>query len=436
MLSGMLNNLQGLQGLQANQVKMDEFQTQRMNRSKATDLLRSYQETQDPAKLNEAILLDGELANNVLAGIGIQDKARMQRAADDYIALTGSLGNKDQFNQLAAQRLDNILAAGGNPSDTLAVVKAYNEQGPEAAKAMLQPVGAALVNKGVLRADLFGQGGASWKGTASIAEFEYYQNLQEKNPKAAEAFGRERGYIQSGREENKTEKQRDYEQWQRLKKAGDPSADAFGRSTGFESRAESQANVSMRQQEAKQGAIDLNAITKESRAARSTLNTLDQLSRLEQNAFENFSGTKMFVSRLAKQAGMDVEGLSDSEAFEAVATGVVLDKAQLMAGALSNADMVFLQNSAPALSQTSEGRKQLIEFGKKLAKRQIEYAQEAAKFRSKNGYFDLTQFETEFRQNKGDLFGDESRDDRKKAFLGSDEATQPQPEAFKIIEVR
>jgi hypothetical protein len=48
MLSGMLNNLQGLQGLQANQVKMDEFQTQRMNRSKATELLRSYQETQDP----------------------------------------------------------------------------------------------------------------------------------------------------------------------------------------------------------------------------------------------------------------------------------------------------------------------------------------------------------------------------------------------------
>jgi hypothetical protein len=155
MLSGMIQNLQGLQGLQANQVKMDEFQTQKMNRSKATELLRSYQETQDPAKLNEAILLDGELANNVLAGIGIQDKARMQRAADDYIALTGSLGNKDQFNQLAAQRLDNILAAGGNPSDTLAVVKAYNEQGPEAAKAMLQPVGAALVNKGVLRPELF-----------------------------------------------------------------------------------------------------------------------------------------------------------------------------------------------------------------------------------------------------------------------------------------
>jgi hypothetical protein len=151
----MIQNLQGLQGLQVNQVKMDEFQTQRMNRSKATELLRSYQETQDPAKLNEAILLDSELANNVLAGIGIQDKARMQRAADDYIALTGSLGNKDQFNQLAAKRLDNILAAGGNPSDTLAVVKAYNEQGPEAAKAMLQPVGAALVNKGVLRPELF-----------------------------------------------------------------------------------------------------------------------------------------------------------------------------------------------------------------------------------------------------------------------------------------
>ncbi len=35
-----------------------------------------------------------------------------------------------------------------------------------------------------------------------------------------------------------------------------------------------------------------------------------------------------FTSKLANQIGIDVEGLSESEAFEAVATGVVLDKAQ------------------------------------------------------------------------------------------------------------
>ncbi len=193
----------------------------------------------------------------------------------------------------------------------------------------------------------------------------------------------------------------------------------------------------MRQQEAKQGAIDLNAITKESRAARSTLTTLDQMSKLEPKAFENFAGVKSFTSKLANQIGIDVEGLSESEAFEAVATGVVLDKAQQMAGALSNADMVFLQNSAPSLSQTSEGRKMLIDFGKKLAQRQIDYAQEAAKFRSKNGYFDLTQFETEFRANKGDLFkSDNSQSPAATPSTQPVGAEQPQQPVFRIIEVR
>ncbi len=236
MLSGMLQNLQGLQGLQANQVKMDEFQTQKMNRSKATELLRSYQETQDPAKLNEAILLDGELANNVLVGIGIQDKARMQRAADDYIALTGSLGNKEQFNQLAAKRLDNILAAGGNPSDTLAVVKAYNEQGPEAAKAMLQPVGAALVNKGVLRADLFGAGGAESQDPTSVKEIEYYEKLKAKNPQLAEQFARKVGLIESGKEQAQSEAQKDWQTYQSLKKENPEAALQFGQKVGFVSK--------------------------------------------------------------------------------------------------------------------------------------------------------------------------------------------------------
>jgi hypothetical protein len=155
MLSGMIQNLQGLQGLQANQVKMDELNTQKMNRSKATELLRSYQETQDPAKLNEAILLDADLSQNVLSGIGIQDKARGQRAASDYIEMVGALGNKDQFNQIMARRVDDILKSGGDPSDSLALVKTFNEQGPEAALQMAQPVGAALVNQGYLRPELY-----------------------------------------------------------------------------------------------------------------------------------------------------------------------------------------------------------------------------------------------------------------------------------------
>jgi hypothetical protein len=91
----------------------------------------------------------------VLAGIGIQDKARGQRAASDYIEMVGALGNKDQFNQIMARRVDDILKSGGDPSDSLALVKTFNEQGPEAALQMAQPVGAALVNQGYLRPELY-----------------------------------------------------------------------------------------------------------------------------------------------------------------------------------------------------------------------------------------------------------------------------------------
>jgi hypothetical protein len=430
-----IQNRQGLQGLEINQLamqqqqqQMQQQQQQQQREAEAEQLLSKFQQGggTDFSLINQAVLKSPTAAKNVLATIGIADKAQKQQAANDIAGLLPVINDPTTFNRVIAQRIATIKERGGNATDSINLAKVYKEQGPEAAKRELQIVGAALANEGFLKPEMIGLGGSAGQQPADVAEFEYYRKLQANNPKAAEAFGRSKGYISSAREENKTQLQRDFEQWQKLGADGDPTAQAFGRAAGFESKAETQANAAMRQQEAKQGAIDLNAITKESRAARSTLTTLDQMSKLEPKAFENFAGVKSFTSKLANQIGIDVEGLSESEAFEAVATGVVLDKAQQMAGALSNADMVFLQNSAPSLSQTSEGRKMLIDFGKKLAQRQIDYAQEAAKFRSKNGYFDLTQFETEFRTNKGDLF---------KSDNGQSTADAPatkQPEAIAI----
>ena len=155
MLSGMIQNLQGLQGLQANQVKMDEFQTQKMNRSKATELLRSYQETQDPAKLNEAILLDGELANNVLAGLDLNNKAVLQREADDFITARSLIADDEKFGKWAAGRIDEMAANKQDPSRLMSLVQARQADGVDAAKVGLDAYGAALVNKGALKPELF-----------------------------------------------------------------------------------------------------------------------------------------------------------------------------------------------------------------------------------------------------------------------------------------
>ena len=105
--------------------------------------------------------------------------------------------------------------------------------------------------------------------------------------------------------------------------------------------------------------------------------------------------------------------------------------------------MVFLQNTAPALMQTAEGRKKIIEYGQKLAQRDIDYAKAAQDFRKRKGYFDLAEFQDEFDAENKSLFKEDSAEFRKKQF--TQDGTQPsqpaQPSAqpqggFKILSVR
>jgi len=443
MLSGMIQNLQGLQGLQANQVKMDEFQSQRMNRSKATELLRSYQETQDPAKLNEAILLDGELANNVLAGIGIQDKARMQRAADDYITLTGSLGNKEQFNQLAAKRLDNILAAGGNPSDTLAVVKAYNEQGPEAAKAMLQPVGAALVNKGVLRADLFGAGGAESQDPTSVKEIEYYQKLLKENPALAEKFAKSRGYVDTPKEQAFTPQERNMETYKRMVASGDPEAENFGISAGILSREGRQLSAKA-EEELRESAnqSELNSVN--------VTRYLDLASRFKDS---DISGGILGSGGSWREAAATVLGGQD-EVSKIVADWAKIRSGEAIAslpqGPATDADIRLALKPLPENANAEYMDKYLRGLAKTAAYKAA-FNQAKADFISDNGSLrakDGTNFGKSWAAQREGVLKSISEDPRfqidtqrkKDAFLGvtpADEMpAQPQLEAFKIIEVR
>ena len=69
-----------------------------------------------------------------------------------------------------------------------------------------------------------------------------------------------------------------------------------------------------------------------------------------------------------------------------------------MSGALSNADMDFLRNTAPTLTQSREGRGQMLDYAERLANREREYAKQAQKFRKDNGYFSQSEFQQEFDQ--------------------------------------
>lgn len=77
------------------------------------------------------------------------------------------------------------------------------------------------------------QGSAVEKPTTAQADFNYYQELQKRDPAAAEAFGMAKGYVQTGREAAPTTAQRDWKEYQRLKKEDPVAAKQYAQAVGF-----------------------------------------------------------------------------------------------------------------------------------------------------------------------------------------------------------
>jgi hypothetical protein len=227
-------------------------------------------------------------------------------------------------------------------------VKAYNEQGPEAAKAMLQPVGAALVNKGVLRPELFAE--------KQQPEMTPYQQatlaLRDREVAAAE------------------------------RRAGRPDTQVT-------------VNNSQDSEIAKLSAKDYQGFVARAANANKELATINTLESLSGKAFSGAgAGALLQGAKVLKQLGIETEGLKESEVYEKLANTLVLDKSQQMSGALSNADMTFLQNTVPSLNTSKEGRKMTFEIGRKLAEREKQVAKLATEFRKQNGgKFDSGEFQ-------------------------------------------
>ncbi len=241
-LQDMLQTLGGFQSLAANAQQMQRQDEQRSNTRKASDFLRKYQQSvqsgaPDNNSLNEAILLSPELSQNVLNGIGLQDKRAQQQAATDVVTLYQSVGDPQAFGRAMATRINGILERGGDPKDSIALTKIYNEQGPEAARQAIQQVGAAMAAQGIIKPEFVGFGKPADTDTpTSQKELEYYEKLKAKNPQLAEQFARKVGLIESGKEQSLSEAQKDWQTYQSLKKSDQKAANEFGQKAGFVSK--------------------------------------------------------------------------------------------------------------------------------------------------------------------------------------------------------
>lgn len=161
--------------------------------------------------------------------------------------------------------------------------------------------------------------------------------------------------------------------------------------------------------------LDLQVQGRSARDQNARLDQLDSLlDKVETGAgAEALLGLKRWGQRLGFDVGDD---LGPAEAAQALSNEFALQLRNPaggagMPGAMSDRDREFLQSMVVGLSQTREGRKQLIAMRKKINQRSIEVARLARKYRQENGqlnegFYDL--LDQEFANNPAnDLFGSE-----------------------------
>lgn len=217
------NNLLGLQQLAAGRQSMQAQAKQTEDNRIAAENLRKYQSSlqsgaPDYEAFNEAIIRSPEMAQNVLAGIGITERRQGLDAADFAVKAASVIDNKPQFMQLIKNRVDYLTSQGRDPKDTMDLGVAYLEGDVEGAKNSLKAVSSALANQGYLDKSIYGSlyGSAQegltpyqqarlsleqqrlaqgQTGTSNQKDWETYQRLLNEDPDAAESFGRAAGFV-------------------------------------------------------------------------------------------------------------------------------------------------------------------------------------------------------------------------------------------------
>lgn len=232
-LDTVTSGVMGLQGLKSNQLQLDAAKQKQADMQDASAALQDYYKTGNQQSLINATLKSPQLAGQMLTSLGLDDERKQKQAATDVAELWQLRSNPEAFKQKGLQRIDAIMQRGGNPTDTINLLMAYDKD-PKQAEMMLQSVGAGLEASG-FKTGIFGDAQSN-QTPSSQKEFEYYQQLQKSNPEAAKQYAKSKGYIESGREENRTEAQRNLAEYQRLQGENPELAKQFGQAVGLVSK--------------------------------------------------------------------------------------------------------------------------------------------------------------------------------------------------------
>jgi hypothetical protein len=149
-------------------------------------------------------------------------------------------------------------------------------------------------------------------------------------------------------------------------------------------------------------------------AARSTLSTLDMLQTLVTGGeLAQGPGTRagLALRRVGGALGIQSDTLSNAQLFEAITSKLALANRVDMPGAMSDPDREFLVRMVPNLSNTQEGNLMLIEYQRRVARRNVEVAQLAERYKANNGGRLDSRFYVALQQwsNQNPLFSEQDR---------------------------
>lgn len=173
-------NLMGLQALARGRQEIEQQEQQLQGSRIAQENLRKFQLSSqegnpDYDALNEAIINSPELAQNVLAGLGIREKRQGLEAADFAVKAAANFDNRPQLMQLVKNRVEYLQSQGRDPKDTIEFAETYLQGDVSGAKNALKASAAALANQGYLDKDIyastFGAGGAAKIGQYNPGDY-------------------------------------------------------------------------------------------------------------------------------------------------------------------------------------------------------------------------------------------------------------------------
>lgn len=175
-LKDQVESMQGMANIAALRQQISERRQEAQNRKIASESLRGFYQSQKEGNpnyelLQNAIINSPEMSNNMLAALKIQNAEQARDAADYAVKAPSVLGNRDAFLRLSADRINRISARGGDPSDTQALVSAYESGDIEGTRNMLKSASAALVNQGYIDKNVYGSLYGGLTGNSEIEAF-------------------------------------------------------------------------------------------------------------------------------------------------------------------------------------------------------------------------------------------------------------------------